>query len=60
MICPLLHKEPISSFAELHTQEGIEVRVCARCGLVFVPKESRALATVQIKESRTKQILKWP
>jgi Zn-finger nucleic acid-binding protein len=56
MICPLLHNEPDGAFRNVRL-EGVEARVCPRCGLVFVPKEQ----LLQLKEeSKTKQILKWP
>jgi hypothetical protein len=63
MICPLLHNEPDSAFAEMQIQESITVRVCPRCGLVFVPKDlvGSQSGPIQLKEQpKTKQILKWP
>jgi len=70
MECPLHHEEADYRFGAARTDENIVLRICPRCGIVFVPnvKEGQvddgqqvgAVSQGKSELPREKQILKWP
>jgi hypothetical protein len=70
MICPLDHEDEDYRFGTARTDESIVLRICPKCGIVFVPgvKEQQFDDEQQpdsTKDDKSvlppeKQILKWP
>ena len=72
MKCPLQHDAADYRFGTARIEEGILVKICPKCGIVFVPgveeKEnaSGSAETSQLEDEDVqdlppdKQILKWP
>ncbi len=68
MICPLDHEDVDYRFGAAHIAEGMVLRICPKCGIVFVPNvrveqnevEEVSPSSSISEASSERQILKWP
>ncbi len=69
MICPLQHEDEDFRFGAARIEETIILRICPKCGIVFVPSvnggddksnESDIATKEKVGAKPDKQILKWP
>ncbi|HYB04460.1 MAG TPA: hypothetical protein VED17_08360 [Nitrososphaerales archaeon] len=70
MICPLDHEDEDFRFGSARIEERLILRICPKCGIVFVPvmreEETENRDAEEVSPSAgadipsEKQILKWP
>ncbi len=70
MICPLDHEDADYRFGAARIEENLVLRICPKCGIVFVPTVRKEAAenpdaeevssSARADMPSERQILKWP